>query len=88
MIELEDSVRAVKDELARIDAELWKLREAHREKIIAEQDRHEGHLRDLGERFFYEKEPLEKHREALVKALVDVESMKAPQPRLIIETES
>lgn len=83
MTELEDSVRLAKEELARIDAELWKLREAHREQILRERAEHEGRLRDIGERFFYEKEPLEKTRETLIKTIVDVESLKAPQPRLI-----
>lgn len=86
MIELEESVRLAKEELARIDAELWKLHEEHREDIVRERARHEDRLRDLGERFFYQKEPLEKHREAIVKRLVDVECMKAPQP-FVVEDE-
>lgn len=83
MIEIEEAVRLAKEELTRIDAELWKLREEHHEGIIRERERHEDRLRDLGERFFYQKEPLEKHRAAIVQRLVDIESMKAPQPRII-----
>lgn len=82
MTEIEESVRLAKEHLAQIDAELWKLREAHRERVIRERALHEDRLRDIDERSFYEREPLEKTREALIKTLVDVESMKAPQ-RLI-----
>lgn len=83
MLELEDSVRVAKEELARIDAELQKLHQAHHERIVYERARHEDALRDIDARFFYEREPLQKMREALVSTFVDMESMKLPQPRII-----
>lgn len=83
MMDLEESVRLAKEHLARIDADLWKLRDAHREEILRERAVHEDRLRNIGERFFL-RERAEKAREALIKTLVDVESLKAPQPRLIV----
>ncbi len=86
MIELEVSVKKAREELARIDAELWDLRQRHHVEIVRDRQRHEQHLRDLEERFFYEKESLEKHRDAIARTIIDVESMKATAPRIILET--
>jgi hypothetical protein len=87
MIEIDASTQTAKEHLARLDAELSDLRQAHSEEIIRERHRHEAALRDIDERFYYQRQPIEKTREALLRVLVDVESMKAPQPRLIAETD-
>lgn len=88
MIEIEGSVEAAKEHLVRINAQLADFHQAYREQILRERARHEDRLRDIGERFFHEKEPLEKLRDALVKTLVDIEALKGPKPIVISKPES
>ena len=86
MIELDAAVDTAKKELAHINGELRALHETYHERIAAENVRHEDRLRDLTEQFFYERQLLEKYRDAIASTIIDIENMKGPQPRIIVET--
>lgn len=73
-----------KEHIAKLNNDIADIHQQYAEKRIRRVERHEQQMQDDWEDFLRAKEPLERMKSSIIKAIVDIEMLKPLSPMIIV----